>query len=140
MPLYHFKTFCHSSAQGFVDRDWAQAIQPYAALIAAHLNRDLIQGLLGLGDVEFRWTGLARVDEQSTAQIWRTYYQLNVMTPNEMRARLGLTPLTCQWGDMVSTDAQIAISAARGTKKIEDQSLTEPKPPQAGGTPVAGGG
>jgi HK97 family phage portal protein len=111
------------------DRDWDQAIKPFAGLIAAHLNRDLIQGLLGDHDLEFRWTGLDRADEQATSEIWRTYYTTNVLTPNEMRTRLGLPKLTAQWGDLLYADAQIAISAARGTKRLDDPTLSDAATP-----------
>jgi HK97 family phage portal protein len=107
------------------DRDWDQAIKPWADMIASHLTRECINGLLGYLDIEFAWVGLDREDEQASAEIFKTYYDANVITPNEQRKKIGLPPSKSQWADLFYADVQIAISAARGVKVIDDENLPE---------------
>jgi capsid portal protein len=99
-----------STADAAAIRDWDQAIRPFANLIAAHLNRDLIQGLLGESQLEFRWIGLDRTDELAASQIWEIHYRTNLMTPNEMRHRLGLPRLENEWADLLSVQSQYALA------------------------------
>ncbi len=112
------------------DRDWDAAIKPMAALIASHINRDVIQGRLGLPYLKFRFVGLDREDEDATAKIFKTYYEGCVTTPNEQRERLGMPPLKSQWANMTWADVQIAIKAAQGAKQVDDPALN----PQTGET------
>ncbi len=107
------------------DRDWDQAIKPLANLIAEHLTREALHGKLGFYQLQFRFVGIDREDEKATAEIYEKYYKNNAITPNEQRERLGLPPLVSEWGDMTAADVEIAISAARGAKKIEDPALTK---------------
>ena len=101
-----------STAEVAEDRDWDQAIKPWAGLIAAHLTRDALWKRLGFSQLEFRFTGLDREDERETAEIFEIYYRSNALTPNEQRARLGLAPLAGEIGDMTSTEAELALARA----------------------------
>ena len=112
-----------STAEVAEDRDWNSAIKPTAQSIAAHLTRFAIQQRLGFQQLQFKFIGLDREDEQATAKIYETYYKNNLLTPNEQRDRLGLAPLDNQWADLTYADTQIALSAARGTKQIDDKNL-----------------
>ena len=103
------------------DRDWDGTIKPAARLIESHLNREAIHGLLGFSQIEFRFVGLDREDEQATAEIYSKYYQNNAITPNEQRERLGLPPLDVPWGDMTYADVQIAIQAAKSAGESVDE-------------------
>lgn len=116
------------------DRDWTAAIRPYAGLIADHINRDAIWGRLGFSQIEFRWIGLDREDEQATCDILAKYYDKNVFTPNEIRERLGKPPAENAWGDMTAADVLIAVQAARGAAVIDDADLKSDgtKKPDAG--------
>ncbi len=100
-----------STADAAETRDWDQAIRPFASLIAAHLNRDLLHGLLGEEELEFRWIGLDRIDEVAISQIWDVYYRTNLMTPNEMRHRLGLPALDSVWADNLFAQTQQQLGA-----------------------------
>lgn len=111
------------------DRDWDQAIIPYADLIESHVNRSAIEGLLGFSQIEFRFVGLDREDEKATADIYKTYYESNAITPNQHREKLGEEPLDNEFGDMTYADVQIAISAARGAAQVDDTSLKGGKKP-----------
>jgi HK97 family phage portal protein len=92
------------------DRDWDQAIRPFAGLIAAHLNRDLVHGLLGETELEFRWIGLDRGNELALGQTLEIYYKANVMTPNELRAKLGLAKLASPLADLLCAELQMAVT------------------------------
>jgi HK97 family phage portal protein len=113
-----------NTAEVAEDRDWDAAIIPCAGLLASHINRDAIQGKLGFSQIEFRFVGLDREDEQATCDILTKYYDKNVFTPNEIRDKLGEPPAENEWGDMTAADVQIAISAARGAAQVDDPGLT----------------
>ena len=112
------------------DRDYASAILPWAGLLASHVNRDAIQGLLGFSQIEFRFTGLDRDDELDTNQIFELRYKNNSITPNEIRAHFGDPPLDSPWGDLTYCDTQVALSAARGAAQVDDKALTQGQPKQ----------
>ena len=109
------------------DRDMDAAILPMAHLIAAHINRDILQGRLGLHNIRFQFVGLDREDEKATADILTKYYASNAMTPNEIRERMGLQPLKSPWADLCWADVQIAMKGAQGAKQIDDPDLS-PQP------------
>ena len=115
-----------NTAEVSEDRDWNAAIKPMAHLIESHITREAIHGLLGFSQIRLRFKGLEREDEEATAEIFERYYKTNMMTPNEMRERLGMKPADHAWGDMTFADMQIAIQAARGVGKVEDDDLEKP--------------
>ena len=117
-----------STSEVSEDRDWSSAILPWAGLLASHLNRDAIGSLLGFSQVEFRFVGLDREDELAQAQVKKLYFDMNVLTPNEIRAKLGEPPLESEWGDKCYTDTQIAMQAARGAAQVYDDALGGAKP------------
>lgn len=102
------------------DKDYDKVINPIAKLFESHLTREALHAKLGWYQIEFKFVGLDREDEEATAKIYDTYYKGNVITPNEQRERLGLPPMKNQWGDLTFADTQIALSAARGVKEFED--------------------
>lgn len=98
-------------------RDWDHAIKPLARLIQSHLNRDVIKGVLGFSSVEFRFEGLDQEDEEKNSTIYATYYENNVVTPNEQREKLGLAPLkNSKIGDMTYMEA----AAQFGPKRVQE--------------------
>ncbi len=117
------------------DRDWDASIKPMAHLIEAHITRDV---LAKFGPFEFRFTGLDREDEKATSAIYATYYQGNVLTPNEQRERMGLQPLKSPWADLCWADVQIAMKGAQGAKQIDDNQLPAPNTAGATGEPENG--
>jgi len=119
------------------DRDWDMAIKPNAKLFSRKINSDCIQGKLGFTQIEFRFVGLDREDEESQANIYDKFYKINVFTPNQIREKIGEEPNDDAWADMVFADTQIAMQAARGSALIDDPDLNsdgtkapkpEPKP------------
>lgn len=113
------------------DRDRQHAIQPMADLIASHLTRDALQGRLGFSHLQFEFVGLNPEDEVSLQKVFEGHYRTNVVTPNEIRARLGMAPSTSPWADLFYVDSMIAQQAARGGDVI-DPSL-DPYPGREGG-------
>jgi|ERR1700729_11822 len=107
------------------DRDWNTAIKPTASKIAMHLTRDAIHTKLGFSQLQFKWKGIEREDEQAQADIYATYYQNNATTPNENRMMRGQAPLeNGEWGDMLYADVEIAIADA----KAKSTAAAKPKP------------
>lgn len=107
------------------DRDYRQTIIPIATLVTSYFNREVIEGRMGFSQIELRILGLDREDELDTAKILDYRFKQNSITPNEIRARFGEPPMDGPWGDMTWADIQIAISAARGAKVVDDPELEE---------------
>ena len=105
------------------DRDWQGAMIPLATNVASHINREAIEGRLGFSQIEFRFLGIDRDDEEMLASIHETYIKNNVLTPNEVREKLGRAPLESEWGDMLTVDMQLAIQAAHGMGQDLDPEL-----------------
>ena len=110
------------------DRDWNAAIIPAARIIEAHINRDIIQGRLGMVGVKFEFIGLDREDEAAAADIFKTQYESNCVIPAEWREERGLKPLDSPFANMTWADVQIAIKAAQGAAQVDDPALTQGKP------------
>ena len=117
-----------STAEVDDDRDWQGAIIPLATNIASYLNREAIEGKLGFSQIEFRFLGIDRDDEEMLAGIHETYFGINSLTPNEIREKLGREPLKSKWGDMLSIDMEIAKLAAKGVAQDLDPDLPPGKP------------
>jgi hypothetical protein len=118
-----------NTAEVMEDRDWDGAIKPLARLIKAHLDREVIEAALGFSQIEFKWVGLDREDEQATAQILTQYFDRSIFTVNQVREKLGEEPAEGEWADMTHADIEIAKNAARSAGLIEDTEL----PSQGGG-------
>jgi Phage portal protein len=111
------------------DRDWNQAIKPTAHDVAKGFTRHCIQNKLGFSQLCFRFKGLDREDELSTARIFELRYKGNSITPNEVRARFGEDPMEGEWADKTFADSQIALWAARGVGAVIDKDLAGEKKP-----------
>lgn len=112
-----------STAEVAEDRDWQSAIAPCASNIAAYLTREVIQGKMGFSQLEFRFPGLKREDKLMLARVFRTLYEINAITPNQVCEEMGRDPIDSQWGDRVFADVEIAKVAARGVAQLEDKDL-----------------
>ncbi len=116
-----------STAEVVEDREWVQAIRPMANMIAAGLTRKVIWETMGFTQISFKWKGVDREDLEKTSQIMQRYYQINVLSPNEIRQKIGEPPAENIWGDRTKSDADIAIAAARGVGIIDDPELSSDK-------------
>ncbi len=113
-----------STAEVAEDMDWDNTIVPMARSVASYINRETVAGRLGFSQIEFRFKGLDRDDEESLAKIYGMEYKANAITPNEYRARRGLPPMDSQWGGLPSADVEIAIKGAQGAKQENPDLLT----------------
>lgn len=120
-----------STAEVGADREWIQAIRPMARLISGGLTRKIIWDTLGFTGIHFAWKGVDREDLDKNSQIFQRYYSINVLTPNEIRHKLGEPPAGNAWGDMTKADADIAVQAAKGVGQVVDKDLgtVKPQPP-----------
>jgi len=105
------------------DREWVQAVRPMARLISGQLTRKFIWGALGFSQLQHVFIGVEREDTERNATIFQKYYGINVMTPNDIRRKIGEPPSTSYWADMTKSDADIAVSAARGVGVVDDPDL-----------------
>jgi hypothetical protein len=115
------------------DRDWDHAIKPIGSVLKCHFDSHIIRRAFGFSQIEFKWNGFDREDEYSTAQIKKLYYDINVLTPNQIRMQLGEPHDDGIWGDLNAADVEIAKMAARGAAVVDDPSL--PKPANTPKTP-----
>lgn len=124
-----------STAEVSTDRDWQSAIIPLATNIQSYLNREAIKARLGYSQVQFQWLGIDRDDEEMLANIHKQYYDINTLTPNEIREKLGREPSDSPWADMHAADVQIAIQAARSMGQDLDPDLPAGAAPGASKKP-----
>lgn len=109
------------------DRDWQGAMIPLATNVASYLNREAIEAKLGFSQIEFRFLGIDRDDEEMLASIHETYLKNSVLTPNEVREKLGRPPLESKWGEMLAVDMELAKVAAKGVAQDLDPDLPSAK-------------
>jgi len=110
------------------DRDRQQAIKPIAHLLESHITREAIHAKLGFSQLKFQFVGIEQEDEEALAKTYELEYKNNAITPNEYREARGMEPMDNDWGDRTFADMQIAISAARGSAKIDDPDIDDGKP------------
>jgi hypothetical protein len=129
-----------STAETMEDREWVHAVRPMANMIASGLTRKIIWEALNFWQLGFKWKGVEREDLEKTSTINQRYYQVNVLTPNQIRRKLGEPPLESVWADLTKADVDIAIAAARGVGIIDDPNLpSDGTRPPAKPAPTGGG-
>jgi len=112
-----------STSEVSEDKDWDTAIKPLASTLKCYFDSHVIRRAFGFSQIEFKWSGMDREDEYSNAQIKKIYYDINVLTPNQIRTQLGEPPDDSVWGDLNSADVEIAKMAARGAAAVDDPDL-----------------
>lgn len=95
-----------ATAEVAEERDMDSAVRPLASLLASHLTRETIQGLMGFSQLEIVPLGLDRDDEKAGAEVFKIEYTGNAITPNEYRERRGMPPHKSDVANMLFTDAQ----------------------------------
>lgn len=105
------------------DRDWDRCLKPLAKTFEEAFTYEVLHKKLGFHQLQFKFVGLDREDELSTAKIYEIEYKNNAITPNLYRERLGEQPLDNEWADLTFADTQIAMEAARGAKQVDDPYL-----------------
>ncbi|MBM2884088.1 phage portal protein [Chromobacterium phragmitis] len=102
------------------ERDMDSAVRPLATLIASHITRETIQGLMGFPLLQIAPVGLDRDDEKTAAEVYDIEYQCNAVTPNEYRARRGLPPLKSPIGEMTFAEVQAVYGQKPTNPPTED--------------------
>ena len=112
-----------STAEVAEEREWVQAVRPMARMISGQLTRKFLWTALGFSQLQFVFVGVEREDVERTANVNGKYYTMNVLTPNEIRKKIGEPPLANYWADKVKADVDVALSAAKGVGIIDDPNL-----------------
>lgn len=107
------------------DRDWDQAIKPWAKFYARVLTNSVIRGRLGFSQLQFVHEGLDREDELSTAQIYDLRFKSNSITGNQIREHFGEDPLPNVTADMTAADIEVMKAAARSVGEQLDPDLPD---------------
>lgn len=110
------------------ERDWDQAIKPWAKMLASYLTRHAIQRRMGFWQLQLRFLGLDREDEKRGAEVYEIEYRNGATTPDEYRESKGRPPLDTPYARMTGIDFQIARAAAAGAKRVLDPDLPNDKP------------
>jgi len=107
-------------------QDWQHAIRPTAKSLQSLFTRHTINKCMGFHSLEFHFDGLDREDEKELAEIYKIYYQNNLVTPNEFRVtKLGINRAENKWADLTYGDMQIAIGNARRGSDAGDADLLD---------------
>lgn len=117
------------------DRTWDLGLRPVTKMIAAYFTRETILGKLGFSQIELVPGGLDREDELNTATILKMRYEMNSITPAEIRAKFNEAPIPdSPWSNLTAADIDIAKEAARSAAVVDDPAL--PKPNKAPALPA----
>lgn len=93
-PLPLAKEMNRATSEQAEESTAQSGVRPLAEFIGDVVNRYLHE-VLGLAEVEFYWLASENVDPLQTAQVHQIYCgSLRVLTPDEVRAQIGLDPLT----------------------------------------------
>jgi hypothetical protein len=92
--------------------DFRGAVVPMAVRIAEALTRDLLHGFLGWKDLQFTYKGLDDPDALTKVQIQQREYQMNAITPDEIRKEQGKPDLPMGWGKLNFGQYTILIAEA----------------------------
>lgn len=87
------KEMNRATAEVGQDAALAEGLAPSMAWVKSLMDQ-LIERGFGYSDLEFEWQDEKSISPAEQAQIDKTYLEAGVLHPDEVRARLGLTPLT----------------------------------------------
>lgn len=99
--------------------DFRGAVVPMATRVEEALTRDLLHGFLGWKDLCFKFKGLDDPDALTKIQIQQREYQMNAITPDEIRSEKGQPDLPGGWGKMNFGQMQILIAEATAIVKAK---------------------
>ena len=116
-----------STSEVAEDRDWDQAIKPWARFYTRTITSNVIQHpkRMGFAQLQFVLEGLDREDELSTSQIHQIRFNTNSITGNEIREAFGEARLDNATADMTCADIEIAKAAAHSVSEQLDPDLTD---------------
>lgn len=94
--------------------DFRGAVVPMARRIEEGITRHLLHRTMGWRDLEFAFIGLEDPDSMTKANIQKTQYGMNSLTPDEIREEMGRPPLPAGWGKLTQGQMMILQWSARG--------------------------
>lgn len=101
------------------DQDFMSAVVPMAIRLAEAYTNEVLHKRLGWEDLEFVFLGLEDPDQLTKATIQQRKYQMNAITPDEIREDEGKPPIEGGWGRLTMSQYMILIAQAtamaRGT-------------------------
>ena len=118
-----------ATAQVMADSDWKNAVVPVATRFQTAITRQWLHDDLGWKDLEFEFIGLDDPDLITRTVIDQRLYQMNSMTPNEIRKANNKPPLPGPWGNLTMGQMQLI--------QVEAQAMLMGK--TQGGSPGGGG-
>jgi hypothetical protein len=92
--------------------DFRGAVVPMATRFQESLTRELIHGFLGWKDLQFSYQGLDDPDALTKVQIQQREYQMNAITPDEIRESEGRPEYPDGWGKLTFGQMNILIQEA----------------------------
>lgn len=104
-----------STAAVMSEQDFNTAIVPAARKFEESITRQILHRALGWTQLKFEYVGLEDPDEVIQAQLMGRLYQINSITPDEIRERMQIgAPLPGGWGKLTSIQTQILMAAVGG--------------------------
>jgi hypothetical protein len=121
------KDINRSTKEGQMEEDDDGAIEPWAKLIAVEFTRHFLWKRLGWRDLEFTYCDVDVKDELTRAQIHQIYYNINALTPDEIREQLGRGPLDNERGTVLRSQGGSATPVPEVGGSVNTQ-VPDPTP------------
>lgn len=103
-------------------------------VIAEEINVDLINDLAQydplFNEIEFSYDVQDKLDEASQSVIDKTYVEAGVLTPDEIRIRMGLDPMTDQQKQKPKSDFELMLEQLKADKQDKETKDNELKTAQ----------
>lgn len=108
-----------NTGEVLADADFRGAVVPMASRLQDAITRYLIHGILGWTDLKFEFLGLDDPDSMTKKQLQRMDYQMNAITPDEIREDQGKPPLPGGWGRLVMGQFMIIMARAQALMGVK---------------------
>ncbi len=125
-PTPFIKQQNRATAENAAEQALSEGLAPLQRYLKSHLDR-IIQRHMGMPDLEFAWADMESVDPLTRAQVDQIYVETEVKTPDEVRADLGLQPLTQEQKDALKPPAPPPMPKPGGSDDEDEDGL----PPEA---------
>jgi hypothetical protein len=124
-----------NTSETMATSDFRNTVVPLALRVEEAINRRILHKLLGWYDIVFHYIGLDDPDSRTKVELQQRKYQMNAITPDEIRRDDGRDPLPSGLGRLTLIEATAVIQAAQSK-------AAAPKTPPGGmppGFPPLGG-
>ena len=128
------KDINRSTKEGEMEEDESGAIGPWAQLIRRTINRRLLKQRLGFTDIEMVYTDYDANVADAQARIHQTYYNIDVLSPDEIREDIGREPHEDGRGKLLRSQRE----PAAGPQDPNQQPSSKKPSPQQNNNPGGG--